>query len=339
MLPLYIEYPDWIDPFVIKGLPIRWYAVMYLVAFFIAYVMFRYQAKHDGMIDIDEDESQTFFFYAIIGLLIGARLFSVFFYSDALYYITHPWMIFWPFRNGQFVGLPGMSYHGGVVGAIAGGILYTRRHKQKLMNLTDTVVAGIPLGYTFGRLGNFFNAELYGRVTEVPWGMIFPTAPGFSTAHEWVRNVADDVGIAYRIGDTVNLPRHPSQLYEALFEGIILFLILWFIIRPIKKRKGMPDGFVFSFYLMGYGLFRFFIEYCRQPDEGIGYVIALGDRSDNIALFQSFLNISEGQIFCFIMFAAGAAYLAFLLIRRKRVEEYNRGKSGKPQGRAKGRKA
>ena len=339
MLPLYIEYPDWIDPFVIKGLPIRWYAVMYLVAFFIAYVMFRYQAKHDGMIDIDEDESQTFFFYAIIGLLIGARLFSVFFYSDALYYITHPWMIFWPFRNGQFVGLPGMSYHGGVVGAIAGGILYTRRHKQKLMNLTDTVVAGIPLGYTFGRLGNFFNAELYGRVTEVPWGMIFPTAPGFSTAHEWVRNVADDVGIAYRIGDTVNLPRHPSQLYEALFEGIILFLILWFIIRPIKKRKGMPDGFVFSFYLMGYGLFRFFIEYCRQPDEGIGYVIALGDRSDNIALFQSFLNISEGQIFCFIMFAAGAAYLAFLLIRRKRVGEYNRGKSGKPQGRAKGRKA
>ena len=339
MLPLYIKYPEWIDPFVIEGLPIRWYAVMYLVAFFIAYVMFRYQAKHDGMIEINEDDSQTFFFYAILGLLIGARLFSVLFYSDAAYYLTHPWMIFWPFRNGEFVGLPGMSYHGGVVGAVVGGYLYTKRHKQTLMSLTDTVVTGIPLGYTFGRLGNFLNAELYGRVTEVPWGMVFPTAPGFSTTHEWVRTVADDIGMPYSIGDVINLPRHPSQLYEALFEGVVLFLILWFIVRPIKKKKAMPDGFVFSFYLMGYGLFRFFIEYCRQPDEGIGYIIALGRESNNIALFQSFLNISEGQIFCFIMVAAGALLLSFLLIRRQKIGDYNRGKGGKPQGKAKGRKA
>ena len=207
------------------------------------------------------------------------------------------------------------------------------------MSLTDTVVTGIPLGYTFGRLGNFLNAELYGRVTEVPWGMVFPTAPGFSTTHEWVRTVADDIGMPYSIGDVINLPRHPSQLYEALFEGVVLFLILWFIVRPIKKKKAMPDGFVFSFYLMGYGLFRFFIEYCRQPDEGIGYIIALGRESNNIALFQSFLNISEGQIFCFIMVAAGALLLSFLLIRRQKIGDYNRGKGGKPQGKAKGRKA
>ena len=339
MIPLYIEYPGWMDPFVINGLPIRWYAVMYLVAFFIAYVLFRYQAKHDGVIEISEDESQTFFFYAIIGLLIGARLFSVLFYSDSLYYLTHPWMIFWPFRNGRFIGLPGMSYHGGVVGAFAGGLIYAKRHNQRILKLTDIVVAGIPLGYTFGRLGNFFNAELYGRVTEVPWGMVFPTAPGFPSSYKWVRDIADRLGMQYIPGDFINLPRHPSQLYEALFEGVILFFILWFIIRPIKKRKSMPDGFVFSFYLIGYGLFRFFIEYCRQPDEGIGYVIALGKESSNIAVFQSFLNISEGQIFCLLMIAAGAALLSFLLIRRNSYGKDDcRGKAGKTAGKTERRK-
>ena len=104
-------------------------------------------------------------------------------------------------------------------------------------------------------------------------------------------------------------------LYEALFEGVILFLILWFIVRPWKLKKKLPDGTVFAFYLMGYGFFRFMIEYCRQPDAEIGYVISLGKESDNIALFQSFLNISKGQVFCFIMIAAGAVLLAVLLWR------------------------
>ena len=245
-------------------------------------------------------------------------------------------MIFWPFRNGEFVGLPGMSYHGGVVGALVGGIIFCHFHKKKLLRITDTVVAGIPLGYTFGRLGNFINAELYGRVTTVPWGMVFPTAPGFSTEEAWVREIADKVGMTYVPGSFINLPRHPSQLYEALFEGIILFLILWFIIRPWKLRKRLPDGTVFSFYLMGYGIFRFAIEYCRQPDADIGYVIALGEKSDNIALFQSLLNISKGQIFCLLMIAAGAALLAFLLWRYRHGY---REEADRPEKRIKGQRA
>ena len=336
MLAQFIEFPQWISPYVINGLPIRWYAVMYLVAFAIAYALFRYQCKHDDYLRMSSDESQTFFFYGILFLLLFARLFSVLFYSDGLYYITHPWMIFWPFRNGQFVGLPGMSYHGGVVGALVGGIIFCHFYKQKLLRITDTVVAGIPLGYTFGRLGNFINAELYGRVTTVPWGMVFPTAPSFSTTEEWVRNVADKTGIEYVLGDMVNLPRHPSQLYEALFEGIVLFLILWFVIRPWKLMKKLPDGTVFSFYLMGYGIFRFFIEYCRQPDADIGYVIALGERSDNIALFQSFLNISKGQVFCLLMIAAGLLLLAVLLWR---YAHGYREEAGKPEGKSKRKKA
>ena len=336
MIPLFVAFPSWIDPYVIDGLPVRWYALMYIIAFSIAYILFRYQCRNDGLLRMSSDDSQTFFFIAILFLLIFARLFSVFFYSDGIFYLTHPWLIFWPFRNGHFVGLPGMSYHGGVVGALIGGLIYCHFHKEKLLRLTDTVVAGIPLGYTFGRLGNFLNAELYGRVTEVPWGMVFPTAPGFSSSEPWVREVADRVGIEYVLGDIINLPRHPSQLYEALFEGIVLFLILWFIIRPWKLRKNLPDGTVFSFYLIGYGVFRFAIEYCRQPDADIGYVIALGESSDNIALFQSLLNISKGQVFCFLMIVAGLLLLAVLFWRER--HGYGK-KAAEPERRAKGKKS
>ena len=335
MLALFTVFPSWIDPYVIDGLPVRWYALMYIVAFLIAYALFRYQCRNDGIISMNASESQDFFFIAILFLLIFARLFSVFFYSDARYYLTHPWMIFWPFRDGRFIGLPGMSYHGGVVGCFLGGWIYARRHGRKLLQLTDMVTAGIPLGYTFGRLGNFINAELYGRVSGLPWAMVFPTAPAFPAEEEWVRNMAESIGMPYSAGGMVNLPRHPSQLYEALFEGVVLFLLLFFIIRPLKKKKGMPDGFTFSFYLMGYGLFRFFIEYCRQPDSNIGYVISLGKGDGNIAVFESFLNISEGQIFCLLMIAAGAALLTFVLWRHS----HDRKKAAASAGKTKGKRA
>lgn len=314
----FINYPSWIKPEVFSFLPIRWYAVMYIVAFGIAYLLFKYQVKHDQLLKISNDDIETLFMYCIILLLLFAHLFSVFFYSDAKYYLTHPWMIFWPFEEGKFVGLPGMSYHGGVVGAILGGLWFAKKKKQDFFLLADTACAGIPLGYTFGRLGNFINAELYGRVTASPFGMIFPNAQKFSTNYEWVQNICNECGIEYVLGEYVNLPRHPSQLYEALFEGIVLWLILWFICRPLIIKKGLKPGSMLSFYLFGYGFFRFFIEYLRQPDNNIGYVIALGDRSDNIALFQSFLNISKGQIFCLLMMAS--SIILFIIVNRRRKD-------------------
>ena len=284
-MPLYLEFPSWLDPYVVSFLPIRWYAVMYVVAFAIAYALYAYQLGQDKGGDIDADTSQTLFIVAVIGLLVGARLFSVLFYSDASYYLTHPWMIFWPFRNGRFVGLPGMSYHGGVVGAVVAGWIYARRK------------------------------GFYGRVSSVPWAMVFPDAPSFSTCEEWVRRMADHHGIAYSIGDMVNLPRHPSQLYEALFEGVVLFLILWFICRPLMHGHALKPGSMLSFYMFGYGFFRFFIEYCRQPDADIGYVITLGGGGDEIALFQSFGNISKGQVFCLVMMVA--AIILFAVVNRR----------------------
>ncbi len=277
---------------------------MYILAFAIAYLFIVLQAKKDE-IALSSDDSLDLVMWCVVGLILGARLFSVLFYDGSTYYLTHPHLIFWPFRDGQFVGLPGMSYHGGLFGAAIGGLLYSRKKKIPFLEIADTVTYSVPLGYTFGRLGNFINGELFGRVSTKSWAIVFPAAPAYSTNYEWVRKIATQLSIPYELGQYINLPRHPSQLYEALFEGILLFFFLWFVIKPKRAKK--PAGLGLSWYLIGYGTVRFFIEYLRTPDANLGYILAWGAGSDNIALFHSFLNISMGQIFCLIMIALGIA--------------------------------
>ena len=323
-MSLFINYPSWISPYVIKGLPIRWYAVMYVFAFATAYILFMGLLKEKENRDIKKESAEDLFIYCVIGLLIGARLGSCLFYDDALYYLSHPWLIFWPFRNGEFVGLPGMSYHGGVIGAIVAGLIYTKVKKISFLRFADLITSAIPFAYTWGRLGNFINGEIYGRVTTSRMGMVFPTAERFSTTHQWVRSVADTVGIVYSPGDYVNLPRWPSQLFEAFFEGIVLGIIIWFVVRKIKKKRNMADGTILASYLMGYGLIRFILEYFRQPDSDIGYVIG---HSSNIYLFESVLNISKGQVFCLLMVIGGLALLLCVNLIAKRNRKYDKRKN------------
>ena len=323
-MSLFINYPSWISPYVIKGLPIRWYAVMYVFAFATAYILFMGLLKEKENRDIKKESAEDLFIYCVIRLLIGARLGSCLFYDDALYYLSHPWLIFWPFRNGEFVGLPGMSYHGGVIGAIVAGLIYTKVKKISFLRFADLITSAIPFAYTWGRLGNFINGELYGRVTTSRMGMVFPTAERFSTTHQWVRSVADTVGIVYSPGDYVNLPRWPSQLFEAFFEGIVLGIIIWFVVRKIKKKRNMADGTILASYLMGYGLIRFILEYFRQPDSDIGYVIG---HSSNIYLFESVLNISKGQVFCLLMVIGGLALLLCVNLIAKRNRKYDKRKN------------
>jgi phosphatidylglycerol:prolipoprotein diacylglycerol transferase len=307
----YIDFPSWIKPEIISGLPVRWYGLMYIVAFGLAYLFFTIQVKQDN-IEAEKDQVGDFFFWGIAGLIVGARLFSVYLYSDdRLYYLLRPWMIFWPFQNGRLAGLQGMSYHGGVVGATAGFYLYCRRKKLNFLLWADMICTAIPFGYTFGRLGNFINGELYGRVTTVSWGIIFPQAARFSTSLDWVKELAGDLNINLGGLSTVNFPRHPSQLYEALFEGVVLGLILWFIVRPRKPF----NGFVMGSYIFGYGFFRFFIEYFREPDANLGYVINWGARGENFHLTHSLLNFTAGQILCTLMMAAGVGII--FLARKK----------------------
>lgn len=263
--------PSHMDPviFSIGNFPLRWYGMMYIAAFATAYLVAKYRIK-DEKLPYSLDFLADAMMYAIVGVILGGRFGYVLFYGfqDLL---TDPIRIISPIANinGQwkFTGISGMSYHGGGIGVTIGLWLYARKHKVQFFDLTDLIMVGIPLGYTFGRIGNFINGELYGRVTESWIGMYFPHA---------------------RDG----LLRHPSQLYEALFEGIVSFFIVWSF-----RKKAPFQGFLSGLFLFTYGFARFFIEFFRQPDAHLGFI-----------LFDYF---SMGQILSFGMML-GACLVWFL---------------------------
>lgn len=341
MVTLYMNYPEWLSPVIIPGLPLRWYGLMYLVAFGLTYVLFTYQVRRRKL-QVDDETVINMFFWAIIGLLIGARVFATTVYDPTGYYLRRPWLIFWPFdENMNFTGLLGMSYHGGLVGAVVGVVAYLRIKKIDILDWGDMLVTAIPLGYTFGRLGNFINGELYGRVTAGPWGMLFPNARRIPATEPWAVEIAEQVGITVTAPEQLlNLPRHPSQLYEAFLEGILLWLVLWFVLSPRKPFR----GFMIGAYLIGYGLVRFIAEYTRQPDADLGFPIQLSSQPNPPELFVSLLNISMGQILSLLMVVAGAVcLLVFHRIRQKepKVETHERVLPPEAKGkrRAQGRKA
>lgn len=312
----YIHYPSWIKPEIIPGFFARWYAVMYIVAFGLTYLLFMKQINRDKF-KIKKEIASDYFYFIILGLILGARIFSTIVYETSDYYRKAPWLIFWPFRDGQFTGLTGMSYHGGVIGGIAAAIIYCKKKKLDFLTLADYLCTALPLGFTFGRLGNFTNGELYGRITESPIGMVFPQVHGnhrFNAAKEWVQEFAGRIGMDITGQTHVNLPRHPSQLYEAFFEGVFLWAILWFLLRRVKPFK----GFMLAMYLTLFGFFRFCVEYFRQPDDGLNFPIHLGPPSGNYE-FVSLLNITTGQIFSFGMIVAGIILLFVFKAYNKRT--------------------
>ncbi len=322
---LSLQYPSWITPEIFPGVPflglIRWYGLMYIFAFGTAIMVFRKLTKEgrldEGKLKTTDDDVFSFFSYGIVGLLLGARIFGTLVYDTSGIYWQKPWLIFWPFNEaGTFTGFSGMSYHGGFVGGFIGMVVWCILKKRPLLKWIDAMAVSIPLGYTFGRLGNFLNAELYGRITTAPWGIIFPTAPKFSASIPWVQQVAEEAGLSIASDSLlINLPRHPSQLYEALFEGIVLFLILWFL-----RKKSPFTGFLTAVYTMGYGLFRFVIEYFREPDADIGYRI-IAEPNAPIYFNQSLLNLSTGQLFCLAMIFGGIGLLIVRTIQSKRLSK------------------
>ncbi|MBW2657410.1 MAG: prolipoprotein diacylglyceryl transferase [Deltaproteobacteria bacterium] len=269
--------PQNIDPviFEIGSFKLQYYGLMYIVAFAITFFLVLYRVKREDRFEITTDQIKDLSTYMILGLVIGARLGYVLFYNLS-YYLKHPLEIILPFSfsNGMtFTGISGMSYHGGLIGMTLVSWLYIRKAKLDWWSVVDLYLPAIPLGYTFGRLGNFINGELFGRVTTSSVGMYFPLAAK---------------------GER----RHPSQLYEAFFEGIFLFVVLWGI-----RRVKIPKGAMLALYLIGYGTVRFFIEYFREPDAHIGFV---------------FLSFSMGQILCSLMIAGGF-FLYFYLQRREKA--------------------
>ncbi|MDR2184560.1 MAG: prolipoprotein diacylglyceryl transferase [Treponema sp.] len=309
LTPLAVQFPSWLSPEIIPGLPFRWYGLMYIVAFGIAFLLYRKQVR-ERHFPISDDDLSGLFFWGILALLVGARVFSTLIYETRDIYRRQPWLIFWPFQNGRFIGLQGMSYHGGVIGGALSILIYSAVKRLDYREIGDMYAASIPLGYTFGRLGNFINGELYGRVTTGPLGIIFPHAQPLSPQESWVREAAEKTGVIISGDSTlVNLPRYPSQLFEALFEGLILWLIIWFW----RNRKPFK-GFLLSLYLGIYGLFRFFIEYFREPDSDLGYRIQIIPTTLSPAQAHPPLCFSMGQIFSLGMIVL--AVLWYLIARK-----------------------
>lgn len=234
---------------------IRWYGLMYILGFLGILLLGRYRIKHEPRWGWTNQLLDDVIFYGVLGTILGGRLGYILFYKLG-YYLQHPMEIFAIWQGG-------MSFHGGFLGVFVALLLFARREKKHVLAITDFIVPFVPQGLMFGRIGNFINAELPGRVTDVPWAMHFP-----------------------QVDQNVVL-RHPSQLYEAALEGLALFVILW-----IFSSKPRPLGAVSALFLVGYGVFRFLVEFTREPDDFLGLLA---------------LKLSMGQWLSLPMIVAGLA--------------------------------
>lgn len=228
-----IAYPV-IDPvaFHIAGWPVHWYGLMYLVGFLGGWAVLSLRIR-DSSRGFNQDQLSDIIFYAAMGVIIGGRLGYMLFY-DLPTLFHDPMMILQVWKGG-------MSFHGGLLGVLVAMWLCTRKFKKSFLELTDLIAPAVPIGLGAGRIGNFINGELLGRVSDVPWAMVFPNSDG--------------------------LARHPSQLYEFFFEGLVMFVVLW-----LFSRKPRPVGAVSGLFALLYATFRFSIEFFREPDVQVGYL-------------------------------------------------------------------
>lgn len=224
-----------IDPVAISLGPVQvhWYGLMYLIGFLGGYLLGVYRAGSTP--GWNKEQVSDLLFYIAVGVIVGGRLGYALFYKFS-YYIDHP-------VETLFIWQGGMSFHGGLLGVIVALALFGRKTSRGFFQVTDFVAPLVPLGLGFGRLGNFINQELWGRATDVPWAMVFP-----------------------RTDPTLTL-RHPSMLYEALLEGLVLFVILWWF-----SSRPRPVGAVSGLFLICYGAFRLIVEFVREPDAHLGYL-------------------------------------------------------------------
>ena len=234
----------------IFSIEIRWYSLAYIFGIIFGWI---YCKK---ILIRNNDTSKLFddlISYLIIGIILGGRLGYILFYNLEYYIINYIEIL--------MIWKGGMSFHGGLIGVFIATIIFSKKHKVNKYIFLDLISASAPIGIFLGRISNFINSELYGRQTDIIWSVIFVKVD--------------------------NLPRHPSQLYEAFFEGIILFFIIFLF---VNKKYLLRPGLISSLFLIFYSLFRFFIEFFRMPDEQLGFI---------------FLNLTMGQVICLIFFCFG----------------------------------
>lgn len=266
MTTTYLPFPN-IDQviFPVYGpFALRWYSLAYIAGIVLGWLYTRKMLRTYPQKNLDVSHLDDVLSYLILGVVIGGRLGYVLFYKP-LEYLQHPLEIFKVWEGG-------MSFHGGLVGAALAFAFYARRKKIPFFTLTDVASTAAPIGLFFGRIANFINGEVFGRVADVPWAVLFPTG-GY-------------------------LPRHPSQLYEAFLEGLVLFFVLrWFVVRSNKLNA---RGFISGLFVAGYGVARFVVEFFREPDFFLGFV------------FQCF---TQGQLLSLPLILYGS----YLMWRSKRL--------------------
>ena len=256
-----IPYPN-ISPdiFSIGPVHVRWYGVMYVLGFVASYFLIQKQER-SKQIGLVGTTAQDLIFYLAIGLIAGGRLGYILFYeyNDFMPYIKNPLEIIATWHGG-------MSFHGGLIVCILAAWIFARRKKIPFAALIDSAVVTCPIGLGLGRLGNFINGELLGRPTDLPWAMIFPGGGP--------------------------IPRHPTQLYESFAEGVLLFTIMWSL-----RKKPFKDGMMIAFFLLFYGVLRFMIEFLKEPDPQIGFLLGY---------------LTMGQILCIAMIATAIVLMLYL---------------------------
>lgn len=260
-----LSYPN-IDPVAISLGPmaIHWYGIMYLIGFLAAWILLRYRAKV-FQLPWSKDQIIDLIFYGALGVILGGRIGYIIFYNLPFYW-QHPLHILRIWDGG-------MSFHGGMLGVFIALVIWCKRYKVAFFRATDFLAPVVPIGLGAGRIGNFINGELWGRITHVPWAMAFPRAGP--------------------------MPRHPSQIYEFLLEGVLLFIILWCYSARQPPRMAVSGAF-----LIGYGCLRFISEFFRQPDPQLGFLL--------------FGWMTMGQLLSFPMIILGIILLIIAYRRQRR---------------------
>ncbi len=286
----------------------RWYGFAYVMAFVCGYLVLRWLAKHPYC-DLPVERAGDFITWAaLFGVMLGGRLGYVLFYRPEM--LRDPLSIFKVWEGG-------MSSHGGMIGLFLFTLYYARRHHFSWTNLGDNLVVVAPIGLFFGRCANFINGELYGRATTVPWAMLFPKEllepenafeaeravlscrridPSLTSPEAIIQSLHSHPKVE-AILRAILTPRHPSQLYEAFFEGIVLFLILWIVRTKFRTRNGMLTGLFFIFY----AIFRIFVENFREPDASL------------------IAGVTRGQFYSFFLIAIGVGFLVYALRPQKKA--------------------
>ncbi|MCP4050806.1 MAG: prolipoprotein diacylglyceryl transferase [bacterium] len=259
-----IKYPEINKVFLKIGpLEFRWYGLSYAAGIILGLYFIKNRLKKQH--GFTSDQVYSLINYVIIGILAGGRLAYILIY-DLRYYIKNPSKIIYFWQGG-------MSYHGAAIGVLAAVAYLCYKNKKNLLGVLDLIAIGSTFGLFLGRIANFINGELYGRASSVPWAMVFPDSDG--------------------------IPRHPSQLYEGFFEGVVLFLLLFTLMKYCRLKQGQ----LFALYMFFYGLFRFFIEFYREPDKQLGSIVSF---------------ITMGQLLCTVMILSGL--ILFIIIRKYRPD-------------------